>query len=253
MASKIHEFIGTKVRPIELAALLQTLMRIKRKFYFINDLYWYLDPVSNLGLRLLKYGYYEEDMTELILGNLEEGDTFVDLGTNEGYFSILASKKVGKNGKVFSIEPQSRLWEIILNNANKNHCYNISIIPYAASDNMGEVSITLSPPINTGSSTIVKTRRRSFWKTQTLNSTTLDNLFLRDDIPSIKLMKVDIEGFEFFALKGGAELLKKKLFKNIIIELHPIQLKELGQSVEQINDFMHSFGYKEISGVWKPE
>src|SRR5258706_9292479 len=192
MEKGIYKFIGTKVRPVELASIIKAVLRIKRKYFLINSNYWYIDPISNFGLRLLNDGYYEPEMENIILNNLNDGDIFIDLGSNEGYFSILASKKVGKNGKVYSIEPQDRLWKIILKNINKNNCYNVSIIPYAMAEKKGEISITLSPSTNTGSSTIVEEKRRKFWKKQTLNCTTLDEIFYLNNLQVIKLMKIDI-------------------------------------------------------------
>lgn len=253
MTSSIYEFIGTKIRPIELASIIKRVLRINRKYFLISGNYWYLDPVSNFGLRLLKEKHYEPEITDRILNKLQEGDVFVDLGANEGYYSILASKKVGRNGMVYCIEPQERLWGVILKNINKNNCYNIDILPYAVSEKREEVSITLSPTINSGSSTIVNEKRRKFWKRQRLNCTTLDELFYLNDFLVIKLMKVDIEGYEFFALKGAVKLLEKKMIKNIVIEFHPLQLSELQQSAQQIYDFLNKYGYTEINGVFTCE
>ena len=36
---------------------------------------------------------------------LKEGDIFIDIGANEGIFSILAGKLVGPEGKIYAIEP----------------------------------------------------------------------------------------------------------------------------------------------------
>ena len=253
MSNTLYKLLSAKVRPIELAAFLKKVLLIKRRHVNVNDHQWYLDPVSNFGYRLLSDKYYEPEMTEQILGLLNEGDSFIDLGANEGYFSILASKKVGKKGKVFCIEPQERLWEVILKNINKNNCYNIVLIPFAVSDKISEISISLSPSINTGSSSFVKESRRQLWKTQQLFATTLDDLFLMNDAHAVKLIKIDIEGFEFFALKGGVKILEKKIIKNILIEFHPEQLKTLGQSADEIKAFLKKYGYQERNGVFTCE
>jgi len=249
MENKLHQFVGNKIRPIELAVFVKKILAIKRQNYTIDGFHWNLDPVSNFGLRLLKDGCYEADTQRLILDNLKEGDVFIDLGANEGYFSILASKKVGKNGNVYCIEPQDRLWNVILTNVNKNNCHNVNLIPYAISDESKELPITLSPSINTGSSTIVKQRRRKFWKVQLLRSTTLDNLFF-EKLSCIHLMKVDIEGFELFALKGGERLLKSGIIKKMIIEIHPQQLSDLGQSAAQVKDYLNNLGYSIKEGIY---
>lgn len=246
----INNFIGKKVRPIELAFLLKKFLLIKRSIKKINGFNWFIDPISDFGLRLVEEGSYEKEMTALILDNLSENDTFVDLGGNEGYFSILASEKVRQGGKIYCIEPQQRLWNVILNNIQLNRCKNICLFPFAISDKEATIELTLSPDINTGSSTFAADARRSFWKKQTINAETLDSLFYQK-VNSIELIKIDIEGFELFALKGAEKLLKNKIIKKLIIELHPPQLATLGQSIDDVEKYLLAFGYKENNGVYQ--
>jgi FkbM family methyltransferase len=192
-------------------------------------------------------------MTGQLLEILEPGDTFIDLGANEGWFSILASKKVGNEGKVLCIEPQQRLWEIISMNISLNNCFNIQLYPMAVGEKSEEeIQMTLSPTLNTGSSSLVKNQRSSFWKQQTVKSVSLDNLVKSAGLTRrIKLVKIDIEGFEFFALKGAKNLLQNRQIGNFLIELHPAQLESLGQSVEQIHSYLSNFGFQESNGVFR--
>lgn len=246
-----YKILGTKVRPIELASVIKSSLFINRRFYQANGFFWFLDPVSDFGLRLIIDGKYEPDFSRKILSLLEEGDKFIDLGGNEGYFSILASRKVGPNGHVYCIEPQGRLHSVIMKNISKNHLYNISLMPFAVADKVEEVEITLSPTINTGSSTFVNENRRALWKKEKIQTTTLDNLFYHRKIERYKLLKIDIEGFEYFALKGGEGLLEKQLIENIIIEIHPDQLKKLGHNEKMIQDLLSKYGYSKSDGVYK--
>jgi ubiquinone/menaquinone biosynthesis C-methylase UbiE len=41
---------------------------------------------------------------DLILQDLSLGMTFADIGCGDGFFSILASKKVGENGRVYAVD-----------------------------------------------------------------------------------------------------------------------------------------------------
>ncbi len=251
---KSHELIAGTIRPIELAYLIKKILHVKRGEHKLdNGCTFYLDPASNFGMRLLKDGNYEPACTDAILGLLKEGDTFIDLGANEGYFSILASKKVGMNGKVFSIEPQQRLWEVIQKNYELNYCSNATIIPYAVGEKEEKLVINLYPSINTGASSLSneenfgKTRnniRKKFFGTQQIQTKQLDKLAEDYHTGKINLIKIDIEGFEFFALKSAQNLLKNKLIDHILIEFHPSQLKDLGQSEEEIIRFLNSYGYE---------
>jgi len=249
MNTIVYKFLSKQVRPIELANLIKKSLFIRRREIAINEFTFYIDPVSDLGIRLLTEACYEPDMTEKILHVLELGDTFIDLGANEGYFSIVASKKIGKSGKVYCIEPQERLWSIILKNLQLNEIYNVQLIPYAASDKKEISEMILTPSVNTGSSGLVKSGRNRIWAKQRIVTTTLDELI--NSNVKVKLLKVDIEGFEFFALRGAESILRNGQIENLIIELHPQQLKLLGHSEVDINAFLSGLGYVFRHGVYK--
>jgi predicted RNA methylase len=42
---------------------------------------------------------------DFVVDTLGPGDIFIDVGANIGYYSILASKLIGVNGRVFAVEP----------------------------------------------------------------------------------------------------------------------------------------------------
>ncbi len=246
----IYNFIAKKMRPIEVALFLKKILLVKRRNHRIGPYLWNIDPVSDFGFRMINEGIYEKEMTNNILSNLNKGDVFVDLGANEGYFSVVASLKVGNSGKVFCIEPQMRLWPVILNNIQLNRLSNVTVFPYAISNVPETIDLILSPSINTGSSTFTKDFRRKFWKRQRINATTLDDLFF-DQNSKIKVLKIDIEGFEFFALKSAVRLLQQRRIENIIIEFHEEQLHSLGHSPKNINAMLNEYGFSEANGVYK--
>jgi hypothetical protein len=49
------------------------------------------------------------DINRMLSLLLKEGDTFVDIGANQGAYSLIASRYVGISGQVISIEPQPQL------------------------------------------------------------------------------------------------------------------------------------------------
>jgi len=248
MKSSFYEWIGQKIRPIELATLIKKLLLIKRRVYELHGNYFFIDPVSNFGLRIMRDREYEPETAALITNTLQIGDTFIDLGANEGYFSILASKIVGKTGKVLCIEPQKRLWPVIVRNIELNRCINIQLLPFVVSNESKDVQLVLSPSNNTGSTSIVTNNRNQMWTRQKVESIILDDAVLSE---KINLIKIDIEGFELFALKGGKRLLENRVIEYIILELHPRQLIDLGQSEEEVNSFLNELGYFLHDGLYQ--
>ena len=68
-----------------------------------------LSPVFDVSSFTVKGRYfagvpYEPGATNAVL-TLGEGDVFVDIGANSGYFSVLAALRVGARGRVFAFEP----------------------------------------------------------------------------------------------------------------------------------------------------
>ncbi len=247
------EWIGRRLRPTELALVLKWLLRIKRKSLQLkNGTKYYIDPISDFGLKLLKYGEYEQDMTLAISSLLKKGDSFLDIGSNEGFFSVLASKQVGNEGKIFSIEPQKRLWEILIKNFEINHCTNVQLLPYGIGSKQDDVIMNLYPTLNSGASSLsanfnfkisFQKIRQKIYGQQSLKVITLDSLIAV--LPNhIKLAKIDIEGFECEAVLGAEQLLKSKRIENLLIEMHPNALESMGQSEDQITQLLSNFGYQ---------
>jgi FkbM family methyltransferase len=253
------------VRPIELAVLSKYLLNIKRFNYPIGESVFYVDPVSDFGFKLISDNAYEPQTTESILSLLREGDVFVDLGANEGYFSVLASKKVGRSGKVFSIEPQERLWPVLAKNFSQNNCTNCQLVPFGVGETAAEIDVVLSPSLNSGQSSMVKGQsflgsrkiakkvRSFYWQKQKMKIKPFDEICDTYGLTEIKLIKVDIEGYEFIALRSAKRMLQNRKIKNLLIEFHPEQLKELNESEAQIVAYLQTLGYqqsKQVQGLF---
>jgi FkbM family methyltransferase len=253
MKFKYLEFVGKRLRPVELRLLVKWLLHLKREQVVLPDSRVYeIDPISDLGLRLVKDKFYEPEMTNIIEDLLQKGDSFIDLGANEGYFTILASILVSPSGKVFSIEPQNRLWSIIKNNIMLNDLCNIQLLPYGIGSEKQELMLQLYPLINSGATSFSNSYnfkvafsklRKKMYGSQLTKVITLDDLL--EVFPTkIKLMKIDIEGYEFEALKGAKKLLENKILTHILIEIHPIALTEMNQSESMIDQLLEAAGYK---------
>jgi FkbM family methyltransferase len=238
------------IRPVELGVLLKALLNVKRVDYQLptQSISLSVDAVSDFGLRILETGHYEEYLEKILQNILQKGDFFIDLGANEGYFSIFASALVGTEGKVLAIEPQERLWSVITRNIMLNKCDNLQLIPYAIDTMEHFIEIILYPSINTGASSLVTTARNKLYKRQTVKTRSLDDIIVANKLTTVKLVKIDIEGFEFIALKSAQESLKKKIIKYIALELHPIQLAQMGSSSQEVIDYLASFGYHPVNG-----
>ncbi len=234
--------ILVRIRPSIVASLLKTLLRVRRRVVSTSEGRFFVDPVSNFGNTLVSGVSYEPGMLTTLKSILREGDTFVDVGANEGYFSIVASKLVGPTGRVISIEPQSRLQAVLFRNLAENSADNVRIVQSAIADVTGTATLSLAPDMNTGSSGIFRTTKYRN-PTESVPVTTLRAMVDLLGLKTVRLMKMDIEGFEYEAILGSRSLFNQSVIENIALELHPQILERRKKSISDILDFLVSAGY----------
>lgn len=231
------------LRPAPLASAIAQISGLdKRRFVHSEHGNFYVNPVSNLGSRLLR-GEYEPSTTALLSEYLKPGAVFVDLGANEGYFTVIASRLVGPEGIVIAIEPQTRLQEVLRMNLNANHCQNVRLVKAVVSSKTGRAQLALTPDMNTGATSLFRSTKYPL-PTEEVQSFTLAELFTTLQIHRCDLMKVDIEGAEYDALMGAREVLARGVMRHIAVEVHYSILKQRGLSWDRADQLISECGYR---------
>ena len=237
----LHRLL-TIIRPAALGSLLKRLLRIRREPRQFSSGRFYIDPVSNFGATLLRDGEYEPEMAGTLSRFLKPGVTFLDVGANEGYFSVFASKIAGPSGRLVAVEPQRRLGPVLERNFELNGVRNVAVEHCAISNRQGKETMHLSPDMNTGSTSFVRSTRYAL-PTESVETITLSDLFDRHGIERADLMKMDIEGFEYEAILGSPELFENHRIKAIALELHPWILEKRHLNSADITAFLERCGY----------
>lgn len=174
------------------------------------NVYFFLRKFSDDILHVLPG--MELDVHDLILGLLEENDTFVDVGANVGYYSILASRIVGEKGQVISIEPYPSTAEVLGLNVRINNLRNIRLVPKVAWSKKSTISMHV-PTGHYGWATTYGKWRES--ESCSVEAMPLDAIC--EEVASVKLLKIDVEGSEYQVLRGARETLKKARY--VILEV----------------------------------
>jgi FkbM family methyltransferase len=238
---KVLKFIRT-IRPALLGSFIKKFLFIKReKIETSRGIFW-IDPGSDLGFQLLEKRTYEPKMATTLKKYLKPGDIFVDLGANEGYFSVVASKLVGHRGRVIAIEPQTRLQNVIAKNIELNNSKNITIIPAIVSDRMDKRNLYLTSSLNTGASSLYCPTKYPLPK-EKVKTVTLNQVSQKYNINKCNLIKIDIEGGEYEAILGSIDLFRDKKVEAIALELHPKILSKRQLSADRIIQILEEFGY----------
>ncbi len=151
------------------------------------------------------FGLFSKPLLKLITFN--KGGTFIDIGANIGFYSLVASNYFDH---VYSFEPVSLNYEKLTMNIKKNNIKNILPIKKALGEKKAEMMIFLNP-YNAGGNSLLDKSVKS-WR----NSNFKEKVFVvpldqAKKFKDVKLIKIDVEGFEEFVIKGGIKLLKKQM------------------------------------------
>lgn len=131
---------------------------------------------------------------------VKPGSVVYDIGANVGYFSLLASVLVGSEGQVVAFEPLPRNVRYLQRHVQINHLENVRIIEAAVADHDGQAAFNLGP-----SSAMGHLASDGDVKVQMVS---LDTLLADGQLDPPDVIKLDVEGAEYEALRGGRDLLE---------------------------------------------
>jgi FkbM family methyltransferase len=235
-----------KLRPAPLANFCKKTLRIKRVVVDSPVGRFWIDPVSEFGSHFSMPGGYETEWTAEIDRWTKRARTFVDIGANEGYYSVIAARN---GARVLAVEPQERLHKIIGANAKLNDLTSIDVVNCAISDRSGTGEIYLSNSINPGASGFVRVAAYRLPKA-VVKVETLQNLLSDAGLGAVDVMKIDIEGYEYEAILGSPDLFRQHRIGALFIEMHPDNISRRGLDPKDIDRFLVGCGYIRNDTAW---
>ena len=161
------------------------------------------DPV--VGRELLATRAYEPHVTDRLRPCLDAGGVFVDIGANVGYYTLLAARRVGASGRVIAFEPNPTSLKVLLLNT-RSEGDTIRVYPFAVSDREGFLSLMRIVSI-ASSKRVTEEELRYPSDVALTYAVRLDDA-LRDE-PRIDVLKCDIDGHDYRAIRGGLATLAR--------------------------------------------
>lgn len=198
---------------------------------------WKLD-LRNGCHRWIVYGDYEGP-TFLPWARrwLRNGGTVIDSGANIGqtvlYFGPL------KNTIVYAFEPNAASADWLEKCLREQQGWNVKVIRQGLSDSPNQLKLLI--PDSEGEQGALATLHTEWYGQRkchyaTISVDRLDTFMDERNLSTIRLWKLDVEGWELKALQGAENAFRRKAIDAVFLELHPI-------NVEAVGEFIKTLGY----------
>lgn len=203
-----------------------------------------LNPENGLlDKNIFLNGPYEGEILDQFMNVVKTGDTCLDIGANIGHHSIFLSKLVGKTGEVIAFEPIQKLADQINLSAKENNLDNLKVVVSALGEKNYDTVIHINKYV-IGSSSLLATRYGNDVEKINIKVSKLDDIFNSLNIQKIDFMKIDVEGYEWFVLDGGRDVISTHKPK-IVIEYSPEYYRQNDVShMDKIISFLRENNYQ---------
>ena len=190
--------------------------------------------LSDRTQRTMYLGLFEPGETRLVSQLLGPGDLFIDVGAHIGWFTTMAARRVQASGRVIACEPYPANATALRENLRINETDNVQVVEAAISHGEGTLRLAKGP--DSGSVTALDWARDDPAEVPML---TLDEL--TKDATDVRLLKVDVEGWEAHVLQGATQTLRRTA--NVLIEINRPALKKSGSAPEEILQLLRLSGF----------
>lgn len=195
-----------------------------------------MDPISDRGVEkpLFLNGTYEAGTLDIIGKCLKKDDIFIDVGANIGLMSIFASRIVRPNGIIYSFEPEPETFMILNKNIAINKIKNIRAYNIGVGERQYKSVIFTNPYAGRGGASLIKPFNQKDSIKYEIYIEKLDDIIFEYNIKKIRMLKIDVEGWELNVLKGAKFLLQSIEAPIICIEFC-IEYSKIVKSLKNIH------------------
>jgi len=195
--------------------------------------------------RLIYCEDFEWQEQRFILKFLRQGDVFVDIGANIGLFSLIAARRVGKSGHVYTFEPSSRTFRRLQANIELNRLNNVSCYQLALSDSVAQLNLNVSLDGYDAWNSMAQPFEGNSFTVEKVNAVTWNEFASPHGLVGrVVMMKIDVEGWESRVLLGGREWLSREDAPVLQVEFTEQAAESAGSSCSQLYCLLEELGYR---------
>lgn len=204
---------------------------------------WWLAEKSALDHELL-YGEFEKMELAFVKKLLRRDMTVVDVGAHHGLYTLLASKRVGWEGRVVAIEPSPRECARLEKHLRFNRGSNVELVSCAAGEGPGETDLYVVGGFHDWCNSLRPLAAEEPTSTVRVQVRRLDDILSGLNISKVDFVKLDVEGAELSALHGAMGLLRGENRPAMLVEVQDVRTQRWGYAAREILQFLIRMDYQ---------
>jgi len=198
---------------------------------------WFFARNDFLGRGILWEGF-ESDECEFVRKFVKPGMNVLDIGANQGFYTVLLSKLVGEQGHVLAFEPSGRERNLLQSHLRFNHCRNVRIYDVALGETRGGATLYVVNGLDSGCNSLRPPDTTSPTSPVKVDLYRLDDLLETAGHTRVDFIKMDVEGAEWGILKGAEKVLTRAPRPIILSEVLDQRTRPWGYAAKQILDHL---------------
>ena len=202
-----------------------TIRKLLPKQLQIGEATIVLNPNDPVVSGALNFGVYEKAETKFFQTACHSGMTFLDVGANIGYYTALAARAVGPNGKAIALEPDPESFKYLEQTIAANAVGNVQAFPIAASDVPATLPLYISHD-NRGDNRLY--HPGADWPEIEVEARPIDALLAENDIETLDFIKIDVQGYEPKVIAGLRDTITRSPKLTLLTEFWPKGIRDAG-------------------------
>lgn len=186
-------------------------------------------PAADVITRhIYRFGAHEPQISRYLLDHVHvgAGEFAFDIGANLGWYSVLLQRLSDPGARIFAFEPDPSTYALLVRNLAANHADRVQPLNLALGAAPGTAQLHRYKDSNNGRHTLIDDGQPK--ETVSVAVDTLEAFAQRAGLGErpVRFLKIDVEGFEYFVLKGAGLLLER--CQQVLLEYSPAGLALAG-------------------------
>lgn len=197
---------------------------------------------KDLGLspHIIMEGIWEWAIEHAILKLFEPGAVVIEVGCNMGYHTLAMCDRLGADGRLYGFEANPTIFNLLRWSVDHNGFFpRATLYNHAATQVRGEVQFTYDETAIGGGH--VSTDGANDGTLITVPGLPLDEVL--PDLRNVALLRMDVEGFEPFVIRGAKNILERSPDVTIVVEWSVSMMVSRGSELVGFIDEMAEKGF----------